>query len=185
MDSASAEAKRAYQAKWYAKNRDRILAKSKALWPDIREKRAVYKKAYYAKNRETIKAKRAIYYADNREAATECSFRHYVSNYRHRLVSGARDRAEKKGREFDITVESVTWNTNCPCCGAELRYGGRGHVANSASLDRLDNLEGYTKLNTWVICRRCNSIKNVGAATEHRRIADAMDAIVSTRRAIH
>jgi hypothetical protein len=46
----------------------------------------------------------------------------------------------------------------CPLCEQPLAHMSKG--MNAASLDRIDSTRGYTDLNTWVICRKCNIHKN-------------------------
>lgn len=52
---------------YYAKNRERILAKRKVYYEANREKITVWKKKYYAENREKVLAQQKVYYEANRE----------------------------------------------------------------------------------------------------------------------
>lgn len=83
-----------------------------------------------------------------------------------------------KGLEFSLTEADLVIPTHCPILGIELAYNfGKGRaLANSFSLDRIDNTKGYVPGNVAVISWRANMIKSSGTAEEHRRIAAWMDA---------
>lgn len=69
--------------------------------------------------------------------------------------------------------------THCACCKQRFDYStgkGRGHLNNplSPSIDRLDNLEGYSTQNMRVICYRCNMLKGDGKLPEFQNIVRYM-----------
>jgi hypothetical protein len=97
------------------------------------------------------------------------------------LFYKAKGRAKKSGIIFKLTVESIyqmVLDTKgvCPIFGVKLILGGgrqRGRtVDNAPSLDRHNNLKGYTKENCFVISNRANRIKSNCSAEELRRLAD-------------
>jgi hypothetical protein len=84
----------------------------------------------------------------------------------------ARRRAATRGQ----TVEPGKWlvermrdagGHDCPACGATMVR----RTEHTPSLDRTDNTAGYTKLNTAVICRRCNTHKGTMTGAELLRLA--------------
>src|SRR6266705_1678031 len=81
------------------------------------------------------------------------------------LLSLARWRTKKNGSEFDESLYFVFRDnppSTCYCCGRLLDYRlGRGNKDRkfSPSLDRINNLGGYTLENTQVICFNCNRLK--------------------------
>ncbi len=160
---------REYHAAYYAKNRDALRARSAA---------------YHANNKEIILERKALYRLNNQARLNVKGAIRRAEQPRAVLVHAAKRRAAEINHEFDLTVGCMEWSANCPCCGVELRYGGTGRfVPRSASIDRINSAEGYTQRNSWVICYRCNTIKNSGTPAELRRIADAVDAVIAARAA--
>jgi hypothetical protein len=82
------------------------------------------------------------------------------------MLYNAKQRAKKKGLEFNIEIEELYQPTHCPIFGIELVYGGTGKTAkgygayeNAASLDRIDPKKGYTKDNVIIVCWEANRSK--------------------------
>ena len=92
------------------------------------------------------------------------------------LLERARQRARRKGMEFDLVVDDITpLPKRCPIFGQLLRPGNGQQNPNAYSLDRIDNNKGYIRGNVMVISYLANRLKNDGTADQHRRIADWMD----------
>lgn len=79
-----------------------------------------------------------------------------------RMVYGAKQRAKKRGMEFNLTTEYVhdLCQKNCPILGFELVYGGGDRGKASASIDRIDSYKGYVKGNIQIISNLANVMKN-------------------------
>lgn len=95
------------------------------------------------------------------------------------LLSGARQRAKKKGIEFSITHEDITIPEVCPVLGIELRPTRERYAGfrdNSPSLDRIDNSKGYVPGNVMVISMRANSIKRDATLEELEKIVEFLKA---------
>lgn len=151
--------KRAYNAAYYAANREKARA-SAARWLE--------------KNRGRKRENDARYFATNRDAKLAKHAKWSAENKKELLVKNAGRRAQKSGLEFSITVDDLKWPTHCPVLGIELNYdGGRGAAGrdNSPSLDRWNNEVGYTPHNTVVISFRANSLKRDASADEVKRVA--------------
>lgn len=71
----------------------------------------------------------------------------------------ARDRARKRGFDFNLTVEQVSFPDICPILGIKLEHGNK-NWQTSPSIDRIDNDRGYTLDNIIVVSALANSIKN-------------------------
>lgn len=109
--------------------------------------------------------------------ATTHGLRHTKGYY---LWTGAKRRAKQKGLDFNITIEFVIGlfeNTKvCPICKKQLKCGKDSRPAlSSPTLDRLIPEKGYTSNNVYILCYRCNRLKDNGTSLEHRRIADWID----------
>lgn len=66
---------------------------------------------------------------------------------------------KRSGKRAEFSIDQILeiLPVNCPCCNKIMQCGLPYN--NSPTIDRLDNDEGYTLKNIWVICHRCNSIK--------------------------
>ncbi len=74
----------------------------------------------------------------------------------------AKYRANKKGIEFNLTVEDIYIPELCPLLNIPLyanRHGGK-LTQHSPTLDRKNCELGYTKDNVWVISHKANRAKN-------------------------
>lgn len=94
-------------------------------------------------------------------------------------IASAARRASIKGLAFAITKDWLLTHrpTHCPVLGMELDFSvGDGRQENSPSVDRIRPARGYVQGNVVVMSHRANTIKSYGTATEHRLIADWMDA---------
>jgi hypothetical protein len=90
------------------------------------------------------------------------------------LLKGAEERANRKGLEFSLTEDDIVLPQYCPVLEIKLvsHIGERsGFFADSPSLDRIDNSEGYVKGNVMVISAKANLIKNCGTPEDIERVA--------------
>jgi actin-related protein len=82
------------------------------------------------------------------------------------LLVLAKQRAKKKGLDFNITEEDIVIPEYCPLLHYRLERG-EGSVQNSSpTLDRFDPTKGYIKGNVWVISNRANRIKQDASVSE-------------------
>lgn len=74
------------------------------------------------------------------------------------MYSSAKKRSIALGKNFDLTTDYILTicPDKCPVFGFELKYGGGDKTKSSASLDRLDSSEGYTKENVQVVSMLAN-----------------------------
>ena len=114
-----------------------------------------------------------------READRVFRLRHPKKHWAIGAVSGARQRARDRGMLFDLTpafIASIAPD-RCPALDIPLDYsggGGCGLRRNSPTVDRVDNLGGYTRDNIMVISGRANSLKSNGSLAEFLAIAKYM-----------
>jgi hypothetical protein len=85
---------------------------------------------------------------------------------RHRMLSGARKRAEQKGLDFNITLADICIPTPCPLLHIPIAVGERGFHAGSPTIDRKDPSKGYVPSNVWVVSWRANLLKNNATVEE-------------------
>lgn len=95
------------------------------------------------------------------------------------MVSDARNRAKRKHLKFDIDGEYVRSLivARCPILGIPLEWStlrGKGVIANSPSLDRIDPTKGYVKGNVWIISYKANTIKNNATHEELKLVTKAV-----------
>lgn len=100
-----------------------------------------------------------------------------------RMLASAKGRAKAQGLAFDIDMSDIVIPAVCPLLSIPIvehkGQGVKGPQADSPSLDRIDPKKGYVKGNVWVVSYRANAIKQNATAAELRRMADALDAIIS------
>lgn len=91
----------------------------------------------------------------------------FGDNAFNRTYYGYKDRAEKRGFDFDFTKEEfkIITKQNCYYCGIEPlqqtppTLKGFGYYTYNG-VDRIDNTKGYTKENSVPCCGICNIAKN-------------------------
>ena len=88
---------------------------------------------------------------------------------RQTMLTNARQRSKRNGRECTITKEDIVIPEYCPVLGIKLEQGG-SFKSNSPSLDRIDNSKGYIRGNVIVVSNRANSIKRDATIEELSRI---------------
>lgn len=101
-------------------------------------------------------------------------------NHTRTLLRNAKGRAAKLGLPFTLVLSDIFIPEFCPVLGIklEMRHEGSGRCKSSPTLDRMIPELGYVRGNVAVISGRANSIKNVGTAEEHERVAAWMRATV-------
>lgn len=83
-----------------------------------------------------------------------------IRNFTHAMYIAAKNRASRRGIEFNIEESDITIPEKCPLLETPLEYGTKGNYDKSPSLDRIDNSKGYIKGNIWVISQKANAMKN-------------------------
>lgn len=83
-----------------------------------------------------------------------------IRNFTHAMYIAARNRAKRKGIEFNIDEADITIPEICPLLEIPIEYGTKSNYDRSPSLDRIDNTKGYIKGNVWVISQKANAMKN-------------------------
>lgn len=81
-------------------------------------------------------------------------------NPKHWLWVAAKNRAKKKGIEFNITEDDFVIPELCPLLEIPMHKNPEKACNSSYSLDRIDSSKGYIPGNVWVISNRANKIKS-------------------------
>lgn len=79
---------------------------------------------------------------------------------------GLKKGAEKRGIPFNLEVDDLYIPDKCPVLGIPLFKGKGVPTPNSPTIDRIDNLKGYSKDNIWVISARANTLKSNASLKE-------------------
>lgn len=76
-------------------------------------------------------------------------------------ITNARHRAKERGLPFNLTIEDLMpLPTHCPVFGIPLNYlSDNSNDPTGFSLDRIDNLLGYTKGNVIIVSLKANKLK--------------------------
>lgn len=106
-------------------------------------------KAYYEANKETICARARVH-----------GRKKHANDPRHKMLSSAKHRAKKVGRECTLTLNDILIPEFCPLLGTKIVTGSRQVKSNSPTVDRKNSTKGYTPNNIWVISWRANRIKS-------------------------
>lgn len=144
---------------WYDKNKDDPAFKEKRnnLQQSTRKGMSVERKEEYKeKDRNHSKSRRR-------------------KNPVKHMLYDARKRAKAKGLPFNITEKDIFIPEICPVLGIPLFIGESGRSPHSPSLDRINNLLGYTKDNVAVISLRANVLKNDASIEELKAIVKYME----------
>ena len=94
------------------------------------------------------------------------------------LFKNAKVRANRSGLPFSITIEDVLnllKNDVCPVFGIRYNFYSGKATDESATLDKILPILGYTKENTIIISHLANRIKSNAKSRQVRRVADWME----------
>ena len=134
--------------KWIVKDRARKNATQRRYMDKHKEKRAAYKRNFVEK--------------------------HYEWN----LVIQSRRSAKTKGLLHTIAIDDIKIPELCPYLQVPLtRTQGEGTVWTNASIDRVDNTQGYTPDNVQIVSRLANSIKRDCTLEQLRQFARSVLAL--------
>lgn len=91
----------------------------------------------------------------------------------YKMLQRAKSRSRSSGREFDLKISDIIIPDICPILGIKLvvNSGRSGAYRSSPSLDRVDNMRGYTSDNIQVISQLANAMKCHATNTELRSFA--------------
>jgi actin-related protein len=168
-----------YYKEYYAKNKEKKLARGKVRGKEYREENKEElkkkRKEYYEQNKERLKEqnkqKRLEKYRSNPEQDMAKQKEWKINNIERYLVQSARNRAKKYNLPFDITHEDVVVPEFCPYLGIKLVPFSEW---SSPSLDKIVPELGYVKGNIQVISTKANTMKNNATQDELVRFAEAV-----------
>lgn len=89
-----------------------------------------------------------------------------------------RAKAKKRGKEYQITVDDLTFPEICPALGISLIWGGK-LSDNTATIDCIDPNKGYVPGNVLIISHKANRIKNSATSEEVQKVADWLKQVKS------
>ena len=92
-------------------------------------------------------------------------------NRKYRLWKGAKDRAERDGLPFDITIDDIFIPDMCPILNVFFVPGTSKDYRYTPSLDKIIPEKGYVKGNIAVITNLANVMKNSASPEELRAFA--------------
>jgi hypothetical protein len=88
------------------------------------------------------------------------------------MISCTKSSAKKRGIYFDLKKEDLIIPKFCPYIGVELKFSvGNGLRCCAPTIDRIDNLKGYTKENIMVISHQANRLKSELSINELKNFA--------------
>jgi len=97
----------------------------------------------------------------------------------YRLWKSAKDRSEKKGWEFTITLDDIKIPLVCPLLEIPIvMHSTRERHFNAPSVDRINSTKGYTKDNIWIISHRANQLKNDATFAEMKLMVENLNQFI-------
>ena len=167
--------------------------------PDGWRKRTNWREAYWDKNREywsahdpyqeipskgcpacrTVKPSTEFYKSPSNKCGLMCKCiaclkEYYRKHISKRLIENARSRAQRDGTEFSITTADIVVPNVCPVLGIPIEVGDGKWHDGSPTVDRWDNVKGYTPENIHVISWRANSLKGDATVAELEKVLEYM-----------
>lgn len=129
-----------------------------------------YHKKYYEANKDKINARKKQWKEDNKDRVKQNSKRYREETIEERakwreenkdllLLLQMKQRAKKKGLDFNLELEDIQFPSHCPVLGIPLFRSEGKPTHNSPSVDRKDNSKGYVKGNITVMSHLANSMK--------------------------
>jgi hypothetical protein len=98
----------------------------------------------------------------------------------YRLWKSAKDRSEKKGWEFTITLNDIKIPLVCPLLEIPIvMHSTRERHFDAPSVDRINSTKGYTKDNIWIISHRANQLKNDATLAEMKLMVENLNQFIS------
>ena len=142
-------------------------------------------KKWRANNSEKAKARRKARYKEIRAMRFDQPLE-AIRLLWHDKRGDIKRRRAKDGQppvEFTVKFADLDWPKFCPVFGIKLDYTGQTPW-HMWTLDRLDPDGGYVKGNVFVISQLANTIKSMGTAEQHRRVADWMEKMGAKPKAV-
>lgn len=99
---------------------------------------------------------------------------------RRNLLKWAKDRARRKGLEFDLTVDDISIPNLCPVLKVPLCTNSSRPCGFSPSLDRIDPTKGYIRGNVIVVSYRANRLKSDASLLELLAVASFYSRYLTT-----
>lgn len=161
--------------KWREKNRERELERhrNRVYTEEERRYRRQKGREYHAENRERLVKYSRDYYEKHKDRLN-------VMTKERMLYKNARSRSRIKNVPFNIEESDIVIPKTCPVFPwIELCATNTSSEDNSPSVDRVIPELGYVKGNIQIISRRANTIKSMGSAEEHERIAEWLREITN------
>lgn len=138
----------------------------------LNKTRLDYQKTYRKANKEKVKIwnkagkQKSSQDLIKRERKNRLKMESFRRNIAHNLWKRTKDRAVKKGLEFNLLEEDIVIPTMCPILEIPIFVGTKKNYKNSPTIDRVDNSKGYIKGNVKIISMLANTMKNSASRKE-------------------
>ena len=173
-----------WRKKYYAKNRESIIASVEEYTKNNKEKVMLRRKKHYEKNRERLIEYQKQYYAEHGEEVNArrqekiCSIKKHsdlTRSFLSKKIFVCRSRCKNTGKDCSLTTEEllelIPKDLKCPVFGTKFSFG-KGLKQSSMSIDRIDNNKGYHKDNVVVVSFKANAMKSSATLKELYQVAD-------------
>lgn len=115
-------------------------------------------------DRDKLKTKER--YAKNIDKRRAEKRNYMLANPERHMFLAAKGRAKRKGIDFNLDINDIIIQKECPILKVPYIRGTKGNYSYSPSLDRIDNSKGYIKGNIQIISSLANTMKNSASTDE-------------------
>jgi len=122
-------------------------------------------------DRERDRRRIANFTEEQREHKRQVSRKYKATHPLRILLCDAKRPAQRKGVEFNLLENDfdLPLPTHCPILGIPLQYAGNGKGRqddNSATMDKINNDQGYVRGNAIIVSWKANRMKSDAGADE-------------------
>lgn len=128
-----------------------------------------YGKKYYQENKEKIlETSRRTYKRNRNKILKRHKEEHKKRDTRELIVERAKARAKIQNLPFNLTKDDIILPKKCPILNIKLirNVGGKNHLENSYSIDKINPNLGYIKNNIQIISYKANTMKSNASKKE-------------------
>lgn len=155
-----------YRKKWAENNPEKIKSAKRAYYERNKEQKQEYDKKYREKYRSRRKELKESMLKDNPDYYKEVYRKRKEGNAVSLQAGRIANRLKREGAAKALQDKQYWFDKlnklflYCGICDRRMNVvGTKDNQNESVSIDRINNLIGYTEDNTWLICHGCNASK--------------------------
>ena len=147
-------------------------ARYRANHPEFKAKHTEYERKRRRLNPELARLSHKRWREKDKQKYKEYTANYYKENVIKYMISRAKQRAKRKGIEFNLKDSDIKIPEKCPVLGIPLSPSAKRVSDGSPSIDRIYYNKGYVPENIIVVSHRVNTIKSNATPEELMRVAE-------------